>query len=186
MNSYREWKQLFKHGRRDTLWNMNSPAPVDHEVDVWWGSYSGWTLLPSFLACIVATAIVTWLSWALLPHELVQLTILGLGGAVWCVQLARWGLRFFGFNYRLTTRRVFADHGFIHPARDRADLGHVADVRVERTFLDRLSHVGHIQIHFKKNARPPMILEGVRQPKLVAELIQETVRRLEGNRDCKD
>src|SRR5690349_7852196 len=58
------------------------------EVDLWWGSYSGWTMLPSFAVCIVLTALIFWVVTRFLPHrELVQLTILGASGSVWLVQL---------------------------------------------------------------------------------------------------
>ena len=30
---------------------------------LWWGSYSGWTMWPSFLGCLLVTALIGWLAW---------------------------------------------------------------------------------------------------------------------------
>src|SRR5215471_21703691 len=59
------------------------PSPPAEEVDLWWGSYAGRTMLPSFLVCLLATALIGWLTWLLLPGHLVKFAFFGLAGALW-------------------------------------------------------------------------------------------------------
>ena len=84
------------------------------EVDAWWGSYSGWTMMPSMAICMGLTALIAWGSWQLLDKGWVQLSILSLTGALWLVQAFRWCYRVFGYNYRLTTHRLFQGRGMLY------------------------------------------------------------------------
>src|SRR5262245_53424435 len=62
----------------------NGPAAgVPEEVEVWWGSYSGWTMMPSCVVCMLLTAVLAWTAWYLIPPRLVRLAIFGMAGAVW-------------------------------------------------------------------------------------------------------
>ncbi len=160
----------------------HSPKKTDQETDLWWGSYSGWTMFPSFLVCLVLTALIGWLAWALvrgglLAPDLLKLTFLGAAGALWLGQFTRWGLRFFGFNYRLTTRRLFKERGYLQPHRVQVKLEHVADVGVERTGIEQLAGVGRVILHRADRSYPPVVLEGVRQPLLVADLIRQALQK---------
>jgi len=146
------------------------------EVDLWWGSYSGWTLWPSTLICIGLTVAITLLAWTCLPRPYVRVTILGLAGAVWLAQLCRWSYRFFSFNYRLTSRRVFRDRGFLYPEMVQMRLAAVARVEVLRTSWEALVHVGRIVLHPKEAAQTPLTLEGVLHPNAVADLMREWCR----------
>jgi hypothetical protein len=159
---------------------------TDQETDLWWDSYSGWTMLPSFLVCLGLTALIFWLVLRYLPHrELAQATILGASGAVWLAQLTRWGFRFFGYSYRLTTRRLFHDVGFRYSDRQQVDLAAIADVRVERKRLDSLIGVGRLKISFVDSRRPPLILEGLRQPERAAELIRQACKKVRQGRSAE-
>src|SRR5262245_4561765 len=79
----------------------------DQEVDLWWGSYAGRTMLPSFVVCLVLTGLIILLAWVYVKRGQLKLTILCLGGLLWLVQLLRFAYRYFGFNYRLTSKRLF-------------------------------------------------------------------------------
>lgn len=149
----------------------------DQETDLWWGSYSGWTMLPSFLGCLVVTVVIGWLVGKLVPRDLQQLAFLGSGGALWLFQFTRWGLRFFGINYRLTTRRLFRDKGYLHQDRLQVELKSVAEVRVMRNGFERLTGIGRLFLHFTDPSRPPVILDSVRQPHAIAELIRRAVHQ---------
>ena len=84
----------------------------DKEVDVWWGSYAGRAMGPSFAVCVAMTAVIYFATRWWVPHRgWLQLTFAALAGSLWLVQLARWGHRFFTWNYRLTTRFLYVDRG---------------------------------------------------------------------------
>jgi hypothetical protein len=146
------------------------------EVDAWWGSYSGWTMVPSWAACVLLTGLIVWGGWALVPRGFVQGTILGLAGALWLAQGLRWGYRVFGYNYRLTTRRLYRDRGFLYTGFAVLDLASVAGVVVNRTWFDRLVGVGQLCVRPEDNAKEPLVLEGVRRPLEVAQKVRASVQ----------
>ena len=142
---------------------------ADQEVDVWWGSYAGRTMLPSFLVCLLLTGLIISLAWAYVDRGEVKLTVLGLGGAVWLVQLVRFAWRYFGFTYRLTSKRLFCGMGRRPLSVLLAD---IAEVRDEHNGLEKLVGVGRICLTFVDKMRPVVVLKGVKKPKQVAELIR--------------
>jgi hypothetical protein len=141
----------------------------DQEVDVWWGSYAGRTMLPSFLACLLLTGLIILLAWTYVERSQVKLTILGLGGGVWLIQMGRFAYRFFGISYRLTSKRLFRSQSR-QPLQ--IALTEIAEVHVKRNGFENLVGVGRISITFADKTRPPLILEGVKKSKQVAELIR--------------
>jgi PH (Pleckstrin Homology) domain-containing protein len=152
-----------------TRLDRSSSAPPE-EVDLWWGSYSGWTMMPSMVLCMLLTGLIAWGVLLWVPRGWRQLAFLGLGGTVWLVQGFRWGWRFFGITYRLTSRRLFRDKGFLKPDRVQLRLETVTHVRVKRSAWERLMHVGRIQVY-----APParVVLDGVLHPEPIADLIRE-------------
>jgi hypothetical protein len=146
------------------------------EVDLWWGSYTGWTMTPSWAACVLLTGLIAWAAWTLLPRSLLKPTVLGLGGALWLFQGVRWAYRVFSYNYRLTSRRVFVDHGFLYTGFASCELAGVAGVYVKRNWLDRLLRVGQIRIELLDKSKPALLLDGVRRPAAVAERIRQQVK----------
>jgi len=153
-----------------------APEVLAEEADVWWGSYSGWTMAPSWAACVLLTGLIVWGAWALVPRDFVQGTVLGLAGAVWLVQGVRWAYRVFGYNYRLTTRRVYADRGFLYAGYAALDLAAVARVLVTRTLPDRVLGVGQVWIVPEDKTKPTLVLEGVRRPREIADRLGELVQ----------
>src|SRR6266545_6506179 len=165
---------------------VTTPAPGSEmergkpgeEVELWWGSYSGRAMTPSFLVCVVLTGLIGWGAWYFVPEGWVQLSALGAASVVWLVQLARWGSRFFGRNYRLTSQRLFALQGVRRLTVTIVHLRQIRQVRVKRNWWERQCHVGRILV--EPEAGPPLVLEGVSQPQRCADLIRETTRRVAG------
>jgi membrane protein YdbS with pleckstrin-like domain len=146
------------------------PAPAQ-ETDVWWGSYSAWTMTPSLLLCIGLTALIAWGSWQLLPRGWVQLAVLSLAGAVWLLELIRFGYRLFGYNYRLTTHRLFHSKGLLYNEVVIVDLTRVTGVKVKAAAPDGLLRVGKVYVDVENGQQ--VVLAGVQQPVRVAERIRE-------------
>ena len=150
-----------------------SPAPVEsgQETDVWWGSYSGWTMLPSLLLCVALTGAIVLGAWRFVERRNLQWTIWSLAGAVWLVQGARWGTRVFGHNYRLTSRRLFIQRGHLWQRRSAIGMDQVQQVKVQPSPLGRWTQVGRIVI-VPADGAAPLVLEGVRHPEQVAERLR--------------
>jgi hypothetical protein len=147
------------------------------EVDLWWGSYAGRAMLPSFAVCAVLTVLILWGARSWVPARgWQQLTFFGLAGAVWAVQLTRWGRRFFTWNYRLTTSRLYVDRGVWPLKAQRFDLSTVARVEVNGSPLAKRLGIGDVWVWFD-DATPPVVLEALVAPRRAAETIREAVRK---------
>ena len=150
-------------------------AHVEDEVEVWWGSYSGWAMLPSFAVCLVLTAVAAWVVWQFVPRHLMRAAVLVAGAAIWGVQLYRVGSRVFGRNYRLTTRRLLVMRGVRRMRVKAVDLARVRGVTVERTGLERMAGVGRVLIEADGEPKP-VVLAAVRNPVSAADTIREAAR----------
>jgi hypothetical protein len=138
-------------------------------------------MAPSFLFCVLLTVAASGAAVAAVEDRtLGQWAILGIGGAVWLVQLWRWGMRFFGYNYRLTTRRLFRDQGFRYRDRVQAELADVVRVSVDQNLLERLLDVARVTLVLAGPNRPPLVLRGVRKAEEVAALIRKHCPNLQG------
>lgn len=154
---------------------VNLPPETDQETDVWWGSWSGWTMLPSLLVSVVLTGVIVWWAWTHVDRRFVQLTVWALAGSVWLVQLARWSWHWFGHNYRLTTRRLIVWRGHLRRVHLMAPLTELEHVRVEEYAHTRWTGVGRIVVALQLGGDPrrdEVELEGVRNPHEVVELIR--------------
>jgi len=163
--------------QRVTMSNMHDRATADaaQETDAWWGAYSTRTMLPSTLVCLVLTAAIVGGTWTIVEKRYVQWTVWALAGAVWIVQTSRWWRRVFGINYRLTTRRLLIDKGHWRPWRCDIDLTAIAHIEVRLNRLGRWTNVGRIIVHTKSESAP-LVLEGIRNPAVVAARMLEVIR----------
>lgn len=148
-----------------------SPKPAAQETDVWWGAYSGWTLLPSLLVCVALTAAIVWVEWMFVERRHMQWTFWSLAGIVWLVQLVRLGRRVFGINYRLTSKRLFLEKGHWRPSLLWIELPSIVDVSVRPVPLGHWTGVGNVVVRTENNKR--FVLKGVHQPHEVARLIRD-------------
>jgi len=156
---------------REAAAPTSSTPPVE-EHEVWWGAYSGWKMLPSWSVCLVISLLILFNAWMFVPRGSIQITVFTLVGAVWLAQVVRWGYRIFSYNYRLTNRRLFRDTGFFYDDRIRIDLKLIKKIEVKSTPYEALLAIGNILITTDESL-PPIVLKGVRQPRVVATLIDE-------------
>jgi hypothetical protein len=156
----------------------NAAALANEEVDVWWGSYAGRAMMPSFVVCVLLTAASFWAARHLAPERfLLPLTFTGFASVVWLVQLLRWGHRFFTCNYRLTTRYLYIDRGFKPLVAQRFDLRTIRTVEVRHNKLENLLGVGNVWVYFDDYSRTPAVLAGLVQAHRAAEIIRATVSK---------
>jgi hypothetical protein len=154
----------------------------NQEIDIWWGSYAGRTMTPSFVGCVLLTALLIWSVWLIWPEPdnrpyLERYTTYILVGAVWSFQLVRWGYRILAINYRLTTHRLFCQRGFRTAAMTSIDLDKIATVRIERAPLGNQLKVGRLRIIPVDAPQPPLLLDGVWRPDQIATLIMKQVQQ---------
>jgi membrane protein YdbS with pleckstrin-like domain len=154
--------------------------PRDQEVSVWWGGYSPWTMLPSLILSIVLTGGIIWWAWAHLERADIQLAILSASGIVWVVQTLRFGYRFFGYNYQLTTRRVVHDWGILHKGMRTLLLTEIERIEVHRSPLERLLGVGRVVLRPRDGKAASMVWSGVRTCDEVAERVRAVWGRARG------
>jgi membrane protein YdbS with pleckstrin-like domain len=144
------------------------------EIDVWYGSYAGSAMLPRFVQLLLLSiliAIVAWYMGAWRGYNAARYTALSMILALWLLQAILWIRRLMGWNYRLTSRRLFVERGFRHPGQPGVDLERISQIAVEAGRLERWLDVGRLRI-FIRDAPAPLILEGVRHPFHVARQIQ--------------
>ncbi len=150
-------------------------APPAEEVELWWGAFSGRTLLPSFLVCLLLTGLIGWAGWYFVPREWTRTVVVGASGLVWLVQIARWIGGTLRANYRLTTHRLWVVRGVRLMKSTAIELTQVRDVTVTHTWLEQRLDVGRIVLAIETSGLL-VVLRGIRQPHKAAEVIRAAVR----------
>lgn len=143
------------------------------EVEVWWGGYSGRSMVVDFLVCLLLTGGVIAGAYAFhakTPWRVVYWAT----GPIWFIVLCWWGYRMAAYSYRLTTRRLFHGRGF-HRAPAVADLTSIVEVRMERSTVERWLRIGRLRV-LRGPAGPPLVLDGVLHPEHVAHLIVRQIK----------
>ena len=160
------------------------PASPPQEVDVWWGGLSPRALLPAGLLGLLLTALS-------IGVALVLYGVVGLSGSlprwltyefnalVWAVLLAVGLYRLAGYQYRLTTRRLFCFHGVLYARSPPIDLGRIQSVAVVHSAWQRRFGVGDLLVRVA-DCNEPVRLTGVRHPEVVATEIEACVRHRRG------
>jgi hypothetical protein len=156
--------------------------PFPDEVDLWWGSFSPWTMLPSFLVCLLLTGLIVWAAWYFVPRGWVQVTALAGASVVWVVQFFRWAGRVFGETYRLTTRRLLWARGLRNTRLRAVELVKVTRIAVWRGWWETRAGVGRIVVE-EEPGQEPVVLEGVRMPAQAAERIRDAVKSARGEKE---
>jgi hypothetical protein len=149
---------------------------AEQETDLWWGSWSGWTMLPSMVVCLLLTGIVVWGAWALVERRFLQLTVWTLAGLIWLVQVCRWSSWLFGCNYRLTTRRLVIWRGHWPTVHVLIPLDALTQVRVAPYSHSRWTGIGRVIVGVK-DREGDVVLEGIRSPEAIAALVTAAAAR---------
>jgi hypothetical protein len=165
--------------RQERAKGMSRPpadAPLE-EIDVWWGSYAGRAMMPSFAVCVLLTAACLVAARQLAPERgLLQLTFTALASTVWLVQLLRWCHRFFTCNYRLTTSYLYIDRGFRPLVARRFALATIRAVEVQQNRWEQLLGVGNVRVYFEDAKQPPAVLPALVRPDDVAAIIRGALK----------
>lgn len=90
--------------------------------------------------------------------------------------------RYFGLpisftRYRLSDDRIFREKGLFNLKEEEVLLYRVRDLEVTRTLWQRIFRVGTVCVHSSDKTSPHLDLENVRDPKVVKELVYQTVEQ---------
>ncbi|MFQ5494635.1 MAG: PH domain-containing protein [Phycisphaerae bacterium] len=83
-----------------------------------------------------------------------------------------------GRRYRLTSQRLFIERGLLSQTIDQTELIRVDDVRIRKTFLDRLMGLGSVAILSTDATDREIVIEGIAGPESVAEAIRTRMRTM--------
>jgi hypothetical protein len=156
----------------------SAPPRREEEVDLWWGSYSGLAMVPSFAVCIVLTAGLYFGARLWVPQRgWLQLTFTALTSLVWLVQLARLGHRCFTYNYRLTSRFVYIDRGFWPLVAKRVELRSIERVTVERDRFTGWLGVGDLNLWLAGSSKQPVVLRALTSTAEVAQTVRTALEK---------
>ena len=154
------------------------------ETELWtgrthWKHYAG-RLALWVLGNIVAAILLIWIGahaewlttgrafWIIMPILLISgLLILG-----------RVLIRILGHRYRVTSQRLFIERGIFSRTIDQTELIRVDDVRVYKTFLDRLFGLGSVAVVSTDATDRETVMEGIFEPDRVAEAIRSHMRSM--------
>ena len=164
---------------RDTA----SPVPGD-ETDIWagrthWKHYAGrialWLAANIIGAILVgwAASIADWLSagiasWIIVGGVLVS-------GALVVGPVA---VTILGRRYRLTSQRLFIKQGILSQTIDQTELIRVDDVRIHKTFVDRIVQLGSVYVLSTDATDRQLELVGIKNADAVAEDIRNHMRAM--------
>jgi membrane protein YdbS with pleckstrin-like domain len=170
----------------DAVSSLSAPDSTSlDETDIWWGSYAGRAMLPSFLLCLFLTVLLLagdlYLQTRRWRSDLISSAILGLAGALWLFEGTRWAYRMIAVNYRLTNRRLLCTRGFNLLDSSAVELARITEVSVVSGPLERLLRVGRICIQVQDENAPSLVLDGVFAPQHVARTIRRRVRQARAN-----
>lgn len=148
----------------------------DQEVDAWWGAYSPWTMLPSWLITSALFLAILTFSTIYLSRNWARHVIFWGGGAVVLFQTLRWIHRIFGWTYRVTTKRLLEERGIISKHRREELATGIERVTIDRVGLAKLVGVGRVLIYLKGHTEP-WIWEGLRRPEAAQKALEEVMKK---------
>lgn len=155
--------------------------PDPSQPDLAWRSYSGWTMIPSFLLCIGLTVVLLMSRWFFdEARSLVeQFSLLGLFGvtwAIWLVQLFRWFYRGSTYVYRLTPQFIFIDRGFLYMPEPPIPLAEVTKVEWGTDLFGRYTGIGWVSVYISN--REIETMTGILRPAAFAEEIEAIIKKV--------
>jgi hypothetical protein len=133
----------------------------------WLGGYAGRTMMPSTIFSGGLSGLLGWASLRFLPDHMKWETMLAGLGAIWVLQLVRWGYRVWLYRYRLTSEHLFLHRGLLYGRPVQIPRCQILKVSISANLLEKILGVGKVVIESQepkdgKSTRHE--LEGVRSP----------------------
>ena len=97
---------------------------------------------------------------------------------LWQDRKRRFGLPLSFTRYRLSEDRLFLSVGFLNIRDDEVLLYRVRDIDTRRSLWQRLFGVGTVTVVSSDKTMPTLVLENVKDPMMVKELIHQQVEEM--------
>ena len=97
---------------------------------------------------------------------------------LWQDRKRRFGLPLSFTRYRLSEDRLFLSVGFLNIRDDEVLLYRVRDIDTRRSLWQRLFGVGTVTVMSSDKTMPTLVLENVKDPMMVKELIHQQVEEM--------
>ena len=97
---------------------------------------------------------------------------------LWQARKRRFGLPLSFTRYRLSEDRLFLSVGFLNIRDDEVLLYRVRDIDTRRSLWQRLFGVGTVTVMSSDKTMPTLVLENVKDPMMVKELIHQQVEEM--------
>jgi len=154
------------------------------ETELWagrthWKHFAG-RVLGWVVANLLAAVLVGWITHRLeglraVHGTLIILALVLISGLLVLGQVA---LRILACRYRLTSQRLFISRGILSQTVDQTELIRVDDVRIYKSFLDRVLGLGTVAVVSTDASDREVTITGIRDPDHVAEAIRKHMRVL--------
>ncbi len=155
------------------------------ETDIWtgrthWQHYAG-RLALWLIGNLAVIVLVIWLA------RRVEWLTFKAGFAIVAVILVVFGLEMvvrrvflniLRHRYRLTTQRLFIERGILSRTIDQTELIRVDDVRLHKSFLNRMFRLGSVAVVSTDATDREIVIEGIAEPEKVAEAIRTRMRAM--------
>jgi uncharacterized membrane protein YdbT with pleckstrin-like domain len=152
--------------------------PAAAESVVWTGRTSWKHFAGSFALWFVGSIVVIWLAVRYLEGKSAFWTafVPVVGGFL--VVFFRGFLVVFGSLYRLTDERLFVERGVLSRTIDQTELIRVDDVRIHKSFFDRMLGIGTVELLSTDQTDRLVRIEGISLSSDVAEAVRSQMKNL--------
>ena len=160
-----------------------APHP-EAEIEVWagrthWKHYAG-RLMLWLAGNVIVAVLIAWVAGRVdwLGGRGAFGAIFGLLLLSGLLVVGRVALTVLSRRYRVTSQRLFIDRGILSQTVDQTELIRVDDVRICKSFLDRVFGLGSVRILSTDSTDREVLIEGISAPDAVAEAIRTHMRTL--------
>jgi hypothetical protein len=158
-----------------------APTASRQEVELWWGGYAVRTMLPSLAVCLLLTVAMigtaAYYSRESAHHGTsARWWAYRVTALLWLMQTIRWVYRIAGFEYRLTSHRLFCIWGPLFKSPQPIALTDIKTVHLQQNFWDHWLGIGRLVIESNHDTAP-LVLRGVRNAENVARTIRHAAER---------
>jgi uncharacterized membrane protein YdbT with pleckstrin-like domain len=149
------------------------------EKELWSGSYSPKAMIGQFIGAGII-AILALVGGSFVPP--IGWIVAGIASVLIFAYLGVvLAYRHMSIRFRLTSQRLLRDTGVLTRTSDHLLVINIDDVTVHQTVFDRMFGLGTIKLNTKDTTTPVLLMQGIENPRHVADMIDE-VRRTERNR----
>jgi len=160
------------------------PQDPSAEKEIWagrthWKHYAG-RLILWVAGNIALVVVVAWLAsradW--LTAAAATWIILAVFAVSGILIVGRVAYKVLDHRYRLTTQRIFIARGILSQTVDQTELIRVDDVRLHKSFMDRILGLGTVTILSTDTSNSQLVIEGIADAEKVAEAIRTRMRAM--------